>query len=116
MSDKPENSSDLLALTTDIVSSHVANNTVAMQDLPQLIQQVYTALANVGSALAAIPLTRIIMNNEIVTCMDLLNITNPLRGFHEHTRGRLTEVKYDSDRRHQKSAVEIPLDPAIGHV
>lgn len=53
MSDKPENSSDLLALTTDIVSSHVANNTVAMQDLPQLIQQVYAALANVGSALAA---------------------------------------------------------------
>ena len=40
---------ELLALTTDIVSSHVANNTVAVADLSQLIQQVYTALAGVRS-------------------------------------------------------------------
>ncbi|MSP20837.1 MAG: MucR family transcriptional regulator [Alphaproteobacteria bacterium] len=53
MTEKTEASNDLLAFTTDIVSSHVANNTVAMQDLPQLIQQVYTALAGVGTALAA---------------------------------------------------------------
>jgi predicted transcriptional regulator len=53
MTEKTETSSDLLAFTTDIVSSHVANNTVAMQDLPQLIQQVYAALAGVGTALAA---------------------------------------------------------------
>ena len=53
MTEKTETSSDVLAFTTDIVSSHVANNTVAMQDLPQLIQQVYTALAGVGAALAA---------------------------------------------------------------
>jgi len=39
---------DLLALTADIVSSHVANNTVAVSDLPTLIQNVYGALANVG--------------------------------------------------------------------
>ena len=53
MTEKTETSSDLLAYTTDIVSSHVANNTVAMQDLPALIQQVYAALAGVGTALAA---------------------------------------------------------------
>lgn len=53
MTEKTETSSDLLAFTTDIVSSHVANNTVAVQDLPALIQQVYAALAGVGSALAA---------------------------------------------------------------
>ncbi|MBM3506544.1 MAG: MucR family transcriptional regulator [Alphaproteobacteria bacterium] len=53
MSEKSENSSDLLAFTTDIVSSYVANNTVAVQDLPQLIQQAYAALAGVGNALAA---------------------------------------------------------------
>jgi predicted transcriptional regulator len=53
MTEKTETSSDLLAFTTDIVCSHVANNTVAMQDLPQLIQQVYAALAGVGTALAA---------------------------------------------------------------
>ena len=53
MTEKTETSSDLLAYTTDIVSSHVANNTVAMQVLPALIQQVYAALASVGTALAA---------------------------------------------------------------
>lgn len=39
---------DLLALTADIVSSHVANNTVAVSDLPTLIQNVYAALTNLG--------------------------------------------------------------------
>jgi predicted transcriptional regulator len=41
--------SDLLALTSDIVSSHVSNNTVAVGDLPQLIHNVYTSLAGLGS-------------------------------------------------------------------
>lgn len=40
--------SELLALTTDIVSSHVANNRVDSTDLPQLIRQVYSALTNIG--------------------------------------------------------------------
>lgn len=40
--------SDLLALTIDIVSSHVANNTVAVGDLPQLIQHVYSTLAGLS--------------------------------------------------------------------
>jgi predicted transcriptional regulator len=44
---------ELLALTTDIVASHVSNNTVAIADLPQLIQQVYFALAGVGVSAAA---------------------------------------------------------------
>ena len=39
---------DLLALTADIVSSHVANNTVAVSDLPPLIANVYAALAQLG--------------------------------------------------------------------
>ncbi len=40
---------DLLALTTEIVAAHVSNNTVAVGDLPQLINQVYHSLANIGS-------------------------------------------------------------------
>ena len=43
MAEQPR-SSELLALTTDIVASHVSNNTVAIADLPSLIQQVYAAL------------------------------------------------------------------------
>jgi predicted transcriptional regulator len=49
--DNPSN--DLLVLTTEIVSSHVANNTVALNDLPQLIQQVYSTLAGIGKGTAA---------------------------------------------------------------
>ncbi len=38
----------LLALTTEIVAAHVSNNTVALSDLPQLIEQVYRTLSTVG--------------------------------------------------------------------
>jgi predicted transcriptional regulator len=44
---------DLLALTTEIVAAHVSNNTVAVNDLPQLINQIYNSLANIGAAPAA---------------------------------------------------------------
>src|SRR5918994_238354 len=39
----------LLALTADIVSAHVSNNSVAVNDLPNLIQNVHTALTGLGS-------------------------------------------------------------------
>lgn len=41
---------DLLALTADIVSSHVANNSVAVNDLPQLIENVFATLSTLGGA------------------------------------------------------------------
>ncbi|WP_096702697.1 MucR family transcriptional regulator [Magnetospirillum sp. 15-1] len=47
------NSGDLLGLTTEIVAAHVANNSVAVADLPHLIQEVYRTLASVGSTPAA---------------------------------------------------------------
>ncbi|UAJ12746.1 MucR family transcriptional regulator (plasmid) [Polymorphobacter megasporae] len=40
---------ELLTLTADIVSSHVANNTVALSDLSGLIGNVYAALARLGT-------------------------------------------------------------------
>ena len=46
MSDQ-ENRSELLELTSEI-AAHVSNNTLAVNDLPQLIQDVYTTLATVG--------------------------------------------------------------------
>ena len=39
---------DLLGLTAEIVSAHVANNPVSISDLPNLIQEVYRTLSNVG--------------------------------------------------------------------
>ena len=47
--------SEVLTLTTQIVAAHVRNNTVALNDLPQLIGQVYNALVGVGSEQAAEP-------------------------------------------------------------
>ena len=44
---KPE---ELLSLTSDIVAAHVSNNTVAVSDLPGLIEQVYKTLSSVGGA------------------------------------------------------------------
>ena len=52
-----EQSNDLLALTTEIVAAHVSNNTVALGDLPQLINQVYNSLATIGVA-PAVPAVR----------------------------------------------------------
>jgi predicted transcriptional regulator len=52
-----DQSGDLLALTTEIVAAHVSNNTVSVGDLPQLINQVYQSLANIGTA-PAVPSER----------------------------------------------------------
>ncbi|NVD44172.1 MucR family transcriptional regulator [Qipengyuania atrilutea] len=38
----------LITLTSDIVAAHVSNNSVAVEDVPTLITNVYQALANVG--------------------------------------------------------------------
>ncbi len=49
MSEQPD-SDDLRALTTKIIVSHVANNTVTLRNLPKLIQGVHQALATVAAA------------------------------------------------------------------
>lgn len=49
MTDQDDKHQELLALTADIVSSHVSNNTVAVSDLPVLIDNVYRALTKLGA-------------------------------------------------------------------
>lgn len=46
---------DLLALTADIVSSHVTNNSVAVGDVAVLIQNVFATLSGLGTPTAAEP-------------------------------------------------------------
>ena len=41
---------NLISLTADIVSAHVSNNSVAVNDLPALIQNVHNALSGLGDA------------------------------------------------------------------
>ena len=46
-----EEKSELIEMTADIVSAYVGNNSVAVADLPALIQSIFRALTNVsGSA------------------------------------------------------------------
>jgi predicted transcriptional regulator len=49
MSEQP-NISELLEFTTEIVAAHAGNNTVAPEDLPRLIQEVYKTLSGLGGA------------------------------------------------------------------
>jgi predicted transcriptional regulator len=41
----------LVTLTADIVSAHVSNNSVAVNDLPVLIQNVHSALSGLGESI-----------------------------------------------------------------
>jgi predicted transcriptional regulator len=43
----------LLTLTADIVAAHVSNNRVAVNDLPNLIQNVHAALTGISGSAAA---------------------------------------------------------------
>jgi predicted transcriptional regulator len=54
MAENPGNP-DILGLTAEIVAAHVSNNSVPLTDLPQLIQDVYRTLSNVGAAPAPSP-------------------------------------------------------------
>ena len=73
-----DQSSDLLALTTEIVAAHVSNNTVPVGDLPQLINQVYNSLANIGSVPAppaerpqpAVPIKKSVQADFIICLED----------------------------------------------
>ncbi|MDH3239130.1 MAG: MucR family transcriptional regulator [Alphaproteobacteria bacterium] len=77
MTDTQE-TNDLLELTTEIVSSHVANNSVAVQDLPDLIRQVYGTLSTIEQAPAthadrpqpAVPIKRSVTPDYIVCLED----------------------------------------------
>ncbi len=70
--------SELLSLTTEIVASHVANNSVAMSDLPQLIKMVFASLSNQGGVeeqaepekpAPAVPIKKSVQN-EFIVCLE----------------------------------------------
>ena len=68
---------DLLAFTTEIVSSHVSRNETTATELPKLIQEVYRALASVNGAEAeveqlrpAVPVKKSVFPDYIVCLED----------------------------------------------
>lgn len=52
------NHADILALTTEIVASHVSNNTVAQTEISSLIEQVYKTLTGLEGGAAGVSLDR----------------------------------------------------------
>ena len=91
---------ELLALTADIVASHVANNTVAVAALPELIQQVYATLASVDSRAVAsaerpqpaVPIKKSITPDHIICLEDGKKLKMLKR--HLRTRYDLTPEAY----------------------
>jgi len=68
---------DVLGLTAQIVSAHVANNTVSPEALPSLIQEVYRTLAGAGKQPTrpelpqpAVPIKRSVSHDHIVCLED----------------------------------------------
>ncbi len=69
---------EILSLTTNIVAAHVANNPVAVNDIPQLIREVFQTLASVGGLgegeaerpTPAVPLKKSITPDYIVCLED----------------------------------------------
>ena len=69
---------ELLSLTTEIVASHLSNNTVAVSDIPQLIKLVFSTLATQGveeekeqpeKLLPAVPIKKSVMP-EYIICLE----------------------------------------------
>jgi predicted transcriptional regulator len=50
MADNEAAEDTLLTLTADIVAAHVSNNSVAVNDLPNLIQNVHSALSGISQS------------------------------------------------------------------
>ena len=71
------NRSEILALTTEIVSAHVSNNTVVKGDLPQFIQSVFDRLNALASEDAApveltpaVPIKRSVTDDYLICLED----------------------------------------------
>ncbi|MGH7158493.1 MAG: MucR family transcriptional regulator [Acetobacteraceae bacterium] len=76
MADSP-GGADVLGLTAQIVSAHVSNNSVALDALPALIQDVYRTLAEMGKESApaekpqpAVPVKRSVFPDYIICLED----------------------------------------------
>jgi predicted transcriptional regulator len=101
MSDKPTDA-NLLALTAQIVSAHITNNTVMADRVPGVIRDVYKALADVGEnagataaaepAQPAVPIKKSVFPDYIVCLEDGKRLKMLKR--HLSTSFKLTPAQY----------------------
>lgn len=109
MNQVPPAHADLLALTADIVSAHVANNSVSITDLPALIAGTFTALVGLGSPVAApeaprepaVPVRNSVKSDHIVCLEDGKKLKMLKR--HLMTRYNMTPEAY-------RARWSLPLD------
>jgi len=77
MAERQMERGELLTLTSKIVAAHVARNSVALGDLPNLIQQIYGTLTGVGGEARpaperpqpAVPIKRSV-TDEYIVCLE----------------------------------------------
>ena len=91
---------ELLSLTTEIVASHVSNNSVPVSDLGKLIEQIYNTLATVGQTTqetevkleSAVPIKKSITPTYLICLEDGKKLKMLKR--HLKTRYNLTPEQY----------------------
>jgi predicted transcriptional regulator len=90
----------LITLTSDIVAAHAANNNVGVNELPQLISNVYSALAGLGAPAAepeappspAVPVRSSVKKDKIICLEDGMELKMLKR--HLMTHHNLTPAEY----------------------
>jgi len=90
----------LITLASDIVAAHVANNSVAVGELPELIGNVYTALAGLGAPAPepeappqpAVPVRSSVKKDKIVCLEDGMELKMLKR--HLMTHHGMTPAEY----------------------
>jgi len=90
----------LITLASDIVAAHVANNSVAVGELPELIGNVYTALAGLGAPAPepeappqpAVPVRSSVKKDKIVCLEDGMELKMLKR--HLMTHHEMTPAEY----------------------
>ena len=90
----------LITLTSDIVAAHAANNNVGVNELPQLISNVYSALAGLGATAAepeappspAVPVRSSVKKDKIICLEDGMELKMLKR--HLMTHHNLTPAEY----------------------
>jgi predicted transcriptional regulator len=101
MAGTSDNDSNFIALTAEIVSAYVSNNTVASADIPALINQVHAALRQVSNGQAqapgeslrpAVPINRSI-NPDYIVCLEDGKKFKSLKR-HLHTQYDMTPEQY----------------------
>ena len=93
----PQSQDELMALTTQIVSAHVAHNEVSPEQLPALIHSVFTALGNANSPPPAATEPAVAVRSSVrpdaVTCLDCGKQFSMLKR-HLNTDHSLTPQQY----------------------